>query len=64
MNRRVDVPIEVLSVYSISERIRYSGRIHGACASIGDPGTATPDGLRERVDFLLELRFHDIVARD
>lgn len=53
-------PIEVLSVYLLKERLSTSSRIYNACISIGDPGFITPSGLIEKIDFLLELRFHDI----
>lgn len=59
-----DTPIEVLSVYSIQERLKFSSKIFGACISIEDPGIPAPEGLRESAGFLLELRFHDIVKRN
>jgi len=60
MNRIVETQIEVLSVYSIIERLKNSSRIYDACISIGDPGFIAPEGLKENVKYLLELRFHDI----
>jgi len=56
--------IEVLSVYALMERLKNSSKIHNACISIGDPGFETPDGLKENVKYLLELRFHDINKRN
>lgn len=55
-----EIQIEVLSVYSLREKLQNTSKIFNACISIGDPGFITPEGLKENVEYLLELRFHDI----
>jgi predicted protein tyrosine phosphatase len=56
-------PIEVLSVYTIIDRIRNNGRIYNACISIGSSDSPTPPGLDIRVKYLLRLQFDDIYSR-
>ncbi len=56
------LPVEVLSVYRLQERLEGGGRLYSHCLSIGDPGEAPPDLARGHFAGILRLEFHDICS--
>lgn len=56
------LPVEVLSVYRLQERLEGGGRLYSHCLSIGDPGEIPPKLDRGHFAGILRLEFHDICS--